>query len=166
VQVNSDNLEEAQKTADQLDALTKLSSNKNAVRQSYLLKGAIESKKGNFSSAVKLISDAIALLPYEREFSDNHAIFLETLADTYYRSGDLDKASDTYEKITILTLSRVQTGDIYVKSFYRLGKINEEEGNKAKAIGNYEKFLDLWKEADPGIAEVEEAKKRLADLKS
>jgi len=166
VYVHSHQLDEAQKTADRLDALTQIGSNKNVVRQSYLLKGAIESKKGNFSSAVKLISDAIALLPFEREFSDNHAIFLETLADAYYKSGDLDKASETYEKIIVLTLSRIQTGDIYAKSFYRLGEISEEQGNTAKALENYEKFLDLWKDADPGIAEVEDAKKRLTNLKN
>ena len=39
-------------------------------------------------------------------------------------------------------------------------------GWKGKAIEHYEKFLDLWKNADPGIAEVEDAKKRLAGLKS
>jgi hypothetical protein len=28
-------------------------------------------------------------------------------------------------------------------------------GQKAKALQHYEKFLDLWKDADPGMAEVE-----------
>jgi len=36
---------------------------------------------------------------------------------------------------------------------------------KSKAIEHYEKFLSLWKNADPGISEVEEAKTRLAGLK-
>jgi hypothetical protein len=32
-------------------------------------------------------------------------------------------------------------------------------------IRHYEKFLDLWKDTDPGIAEVEETRNRLAGLK-
>lgn len=44
-------------------------------------------------------------------------------------------------------------------------EIIEELGKKRKAIEHYQNFLDLWKDADPGIAEVEDAKKRLAGLK-
>ncbi len=37
----------------------------------------------------------------------------------------------------------------------------EQKGWKGKAIEHYEKFLDLWKDADPGIAEVDDARERL-----
>jgi len=47
-----------------------------------------------------------------------------------------------------------------------LGKIYEQQGNQDKAKNHYVKFLDLRKDADPGIAEVEDARKRLAGIKS
>jgi serine/threonine protein kinase/Flp pilus assembly protein TadD len=165
--VHRDLADQAQKTVNQLDTLIQEGSNKKAIRLSYLLQGEIEKKKGNFSAAIELLGKAITLLPYENDLTvDNHPIFFESLAETYYISGNLEKALETYEKITLLTVSRAKQGDIYVKSFYMLGKINEEQGNTANAIEHYEKFLDLWKNADPGIIEVEDAKKRLAGLKN
>jgi len=76
----------------------------------------------------------------------------------------MERAIEEYQRILSLTTGRVYYGDIYAKSFYMLGRIYEEKGWKGKAIENYEKFLDLWKDADPGIAEVEDARKRLAGL--
>jgi len=56
-------------------------------------------------------------------------------------------------------------GELYAKSFYMLAKIYEQKSRKDKAVEHYEKFLDLWKDADTGIPEVEEATKRLAAIK-
>jgi predicted hydrocarbon binding protein len=75
------------------------------------------------------------------------------------------RAAEEYEKIISLTTGRLYYGDIYAKSFYMLGKIYEQKDFQGKAIEHYEKFLDLWKDADPGIAEVEDARERLAGMK-
>ncbi len=49
---------------------------------------------------------------------------------------------------------------------YWLAKLYEQKEWKGKAIEHYEKFLDFWKDADPGFVEVEDARKRLALLKN
>ena len=60
---------------------------------------------------------------------------------------------------------RLANGEIYAKSFYMLGKIYEQQGDAAKAIEHYEKFLDLWKDADPGIAAIGDARVRMKGLR-
>ena len=40
-----------------------------------------------------------------------------------------------------------------------------KNANAAKALEHYEKFLSLWKDADPGIVEVNDARNRLAGLR-
>ena len=67
-------------------------------------------------------------------------------------------ALDEYTKILVLTSGRSNYGDIYVKSFYMLGKIHEQMCDTAKAIEHYEKFLTLWRDADPGTPEVLDAR--------
>ena len=100
------------------------------------------------------------------EVAGNHARFIWGLALAHYESGDLDSAQKEFERITVLTTGRLVLGHLYAKSFYMLGKIFEQKDWNGKAIENYEKFLDLWKDADSGLPEIEDAKKRLAGMKS
>jgi tetratricopeptide (TPR) repeat protein len=155
---------EAQKTAAELKTLIDQGLNKNAIRYYYHLLGRIELRKKNYSSAIEYFQKAIALLPYQHDFVDEHAVFMDALASAYDRAGDVEQARQQYEKISRLTCGRFLYGDIFAKSFYLLGRIAERQGERAKARENLQKFLDLWKDADPGIVEIEEARKELAKL--
>ena len=52
-----------------------------------------------------------------------------------------------------------------VKSHYWLGVAHEQQGSKNKAIAEYEKFLNIWKDADFESPELKDAQARLARLK-
>ena len=61
-------------------------------------------------------------------------------------------------------MDRIFKGDKHIVIFCLLSQVRQKKGLKDKAIEHYEKSLDLWKDTDPGIAEVD-AKKRVAGLK-
>jgi serine/threonine protein kinase/tetratricopeptide (TPR) repeat protein len=162
-------IKEAQNAADELKVMVDNGLDKKIIRYYYLLMGMIEFKKNNYKDAESYQTLALSLLPFQVPYSTgfvDHAIFHNAIAMTYHKSGELDKAQIQYEKIISLTEGRLNFGIIYAKSYYMLGKIFEQKGWKGKASENYEKFLDLWKDADPGIAEVKDVRRRLAGLKN
>jgi tetratricopeptide (TPR) repeat protein len=89
--------------------------------------------------------------------------------------GDFEKAVEEYRNsfenwlLINPTVRRVHLLDFFderSKVDYNIAKIYEKMGKTTKAMEHYKKFLGLWKDADPGMVEVEDAKKRLAGLKS
>jgi len=89
----------------------------------------------------------------------------DLLARAFRQAGELDRAIAEYERLIILDPDSDQRHLILPVYHLRLGRLYEEKGMGRKALEQYRIFLDLWKDADPGLPEVEEARRRLAGLK-
>jgi len=127
----------------------------------YTIKARLALEKGDYEQAILLIKEAKTLCPGINLIP---ADLIDIMGRAYYESGDLDLAQDQFEWISRITYNRKEYGDIYAKSFYMLGRIFEDLRNERKAQENYEKFLDLWKNADPGIPEIDNARISLAAM--
>jgi tetratricopeptide (TPR) repeat protein/predicted Ser/Thr protein kinase len=158
-------LDRAKKMAEELDRLIKKTGLPKEKRRYYHLVGSIALKKGLTREALDSFERALALLPHQAEKYDEHAFYLSPLASAHYQMGNLEKAQEQYEKIVSLTTGRLRWGDIYSRSFYWLGKIQEKKGFMSQAAESYRQFLRLWENADHWLQEKEDAKKQLALLK-
>ena len=161
--ITSKRIDMAEKTAGELKSLIEKGLNRKAIRKYDHLMGAIEQARNNTPKALEYLEWAVQSLPYGPFEKDAWPVI--TLAEAYFQAGDLPKAREQYEIITKMTTGRMGDDDDFARSFYHLGQIDEKRGDTASARGNYQKFLDLWKNADPSRPEVEDARKRLAGLK-
>jgi len=168
IALEMNNLNEAQIIADKIKIEVDNWLNPRLMRHFYRLMGHIELEKYKMADAITSFEKAIALLPYQNkpDDGDDHAMYYDSLALALYKAKDFERAQKWYKKIFNLTSGRIYYGDVYAKSFFMMGKIYEQKGDTTKAIEHYAKFLDLWEDSDPGIAEVADAKQRLEGLKS
>jgi tetratricopeptide (TPR) repeat protein len=159
-------IDQAQKAADELIELIEKGRHRSSIRLYHHLMGQIAFERGELSNALIHFKEALSLLPfqYPEEKRIGHALFIDSLASTYYKQRDFDKAREEYEKIISLTVGRLYYGDLYARSFYMLGKIYQEKGLEEKAKENYQKFLDIWKNADSEFPELRDARKHMSSL--
>jgi tetratricopeptide (TPR) repeat protein len=94
----------------------------------------------------------------------NTPFLQDVLGRIYVKMGNLDKAVAEYERLTNFDPRDQSRYLIHPLYHYRLAKLYDQKGLKDKARSQYERFLDLWKDADPGLPEVEEAQRRLNAL--
>ena len=94
----------------------------------------------------------------------NMPLAKDFLARAYFQNGQIDEAIAEYKRLMTIGQKSPFIYLVHPKYHLYLAKLYEEKGLPEKAVEQYEKFLDLWKDADPGSPELEEARKRLAEL--
>jgi eukaryotic-like serine/threonine-protein kinase len=125
----------------------------------WLALGTVELVQGNTKAAVTYLEKA------EKEGPPDFVVRF-FLAQAYLQANRLDESVAEFEKV----LSRYDSDRAWsaisaVRAYYLLGLAYEKSGWNKRAIEKYEEFLDIWKNADPGIKEVEEAKERVKKLR-
>jgi len=121
---------------------------------------------GSIELAQKKYAQAITDLLEAKNANSNFYVRY-MLARAYLESGDLGNAVSEFESLMKkYDYLRLVWGCWSVKMHYYLGQAYERSGWQTKAIQQYEKFLSIWKDADPRIGEIADAKERLSNLKN
>jgi serine/threonine protein kinase/tetratricopeptide (TPR) repeat protein len=159
------NLSEAHKTLLSMEQIIKRIGYPKLLRHCHHLQGMIAGARESWDEAVAAYSKAVETLPSQHlDYDDAHGLYLDALASALYERGDWDAAKVEYEKITQLTTGRITYGDAYARSLYRLGRIYQERNEPAQAKTYFQSFLNVFRDADPGLTEVADARSRLAAL--
>jgi tetratricopeptide (TPR) repeat protein len=149
-------------------ALSKPQNDNNYDR--YCLEAEILLAEENPHEAIQLLEKAPPKILISLSWSPymvfyNLPFLKDTLARAYEQNGEIDKAVAEYERLTSLYPQSGAPFLVHPKYYYRLAKLYEKKKLRTRARENFEKFLDLWKDADPGLPEVTDAQDRLAGLK-
>jgi tetratricopeptide (TPR) repeat protein len=95
----------------------------------------------------------------------NFPLDQDVVPRAYEKLGNIDKAIEAYQKLITFD-PKGQDRRMHIPIYhYRLAKLYDAKGLKEQARAQYQKLLEDWKDADPGIPELMDAKVRLAALK-
>ncbi len=151
------NIERAAKLTEKLKAYVEESG--KPVYSYWYAEGAIAMVLGDYDKA---------LISYEKAKESNSNFFINyMLATVYSRSGRFEESILEFEQLSnSFGVDRAYFTIWSTKLYYHLGLAYEQTGQFGKAIEQYSIFLDIWKNADEGIEEINDARNRLARMQN
>jgi tetratricopeptide (TPR) repeat protein len=111
-------------------------------------------------------ADSVARISLKASSGPGRIALLFHLAQCQFNAGQLDKALEYLLALQGVydTESFLMRPIYYPKSYYLIGRIYDEKGDKELAAQNYDKFLDIWKDADEDLPDLIDAKARRDEL--
>jgi tetratricopeptide (TPR) repeat protein len=122
--------------------------------------GVIALADGKPQDAVRQLQAALIADPCER-------CALPDLARAWEAAGQPDSAIASYERYLATPMQDQLDVDAFFLAFahQRLGELYAQRGDRENAALHLQKFIELWKNADPELQpQVAEAKRRLAEM--
>ncbi len=159
-QARADRSVAARTAAQQHERLSTQLPNPGARRRELLVGAELALSGGDVDTAIDRLESATDLLPAGQDFvfSDDLVEYSYALATALYRRGDLLEAANLFRTVIEAGPRRILHPLEYVRSFYFLGKIAEEDGDDNAARRHYERFLDYWSDGEIDRERVAEAR--------
>jgi TolB-like protein/tetratricopeptide (TPR) repeat protein/predicted Ser/Thr protein kinase len=128
-------------------------------------RGLVALGRGEPSAAVKPLQDAAAALtprgigPNQRSW---HLPVWSALGQALLDAGRPGEARPWFEKVAASGYERARQPIDFVRSFYFLGRIYEQQGDTAKSREAYRRFVGYWKDGDLDRDRVAEAQRKIS----
>ncbi len=130
------------------------------------LEGEIALARGEIKKALylfeKVVHSGETQSDYWAYVASAGAFFREGLARTYLAHGEKENAAKALEELLDSGYERLSHPVIYVQALFRLGVLKGEQGEKQASRRYLESFLEHWGRADWDLADVRDARRRLA----
>jgi TolB-like protein/Tfp pilus assembly protein PilF len=122
------------------------------------LAAMLDRARGDHEKAIASLEKALSVA--RRRY---HRVYMGALAETCTLMGDRDNAIAWYRKAIE---SERHSSPYMIQFHYRLGLLCEEKKDFPAAGEAYQRFLRFWKDADPDISILADAKERLGALEA
>ena len=150
--------------AGQFRALTGSGATRRILRERDFFQGVVVLKSGRAAEAVELLERTVSQAVRKDGVDSQVMLYRLALASAKERTGDLAGAAEDLRWIIESPGDSLSFDGALVKAVLGLARIEDKLGRAERAREGYRTFLELWREADPGRPEVEEARARLAAL--
>jgi tetratricopeptide (TPR) repeat protein/predicted Ser/Thr protein kinase len=130
-----------------------------------LARGLVALARGDAAAAIKPLQDAQGALSARGAFPggpSQHVLIWSSLGRALFESGRVAEALPWFQKVAGSGYEHVREPIDFVRSFYFLGRIYEQQGDMTKARDAYRRFVGYWKDGDLDRDRIAEAQRKIA----